>query len=102
MAIATDINIDALKQIYSYHIHSDNEYFFSEKRSFFISLNTAIIEGQNNKEIIDDIPSTEIAWKILRFVRGMIFDWIIRDCCYDLEENGIKELSLYLKVFKIS
>lgn len=102
MAIGKDINFDAIKQIYTYHIHSDNDYFFSEKRSLFISLNEVIKEGQNNKELIDDFSSTEIAWKMLRFIRGIIFDWIIRNGCYDLEEIAINELSLYLKVFKIS
>ncbi len=97
-----NLNIDILKQIYTYHIHSDNEYFFSEKRSFFINLNTVIIEGQNNEKLRDDMSSKEITWKILRFVRGIIFDWLIHDGSYDLEETTIKELSLYLNVFKCS
>lgn len=98
--ISKNHNIDILKQIYTYHIHSDNEYFFSEKRIFFVSLNSVIIEGQNNKELRDDMSSKEITWKILRFVRGLIFDWLIHDGNYDLEYTTIKELSLYLNVFK--
>ncbi|WFD11866.1 TetR/AcrR family transcriptional regulator [Tepidibacter hydrothermalis] len=100
--IGENLNIDILKQIYTYHIHSDNEYFFSEKRSFFVSLNSVVIEGQNNTELRNDICSKEITWKILRFVRGIIFDWLIHDGNYDLEETTIKELSLYLDVFKCS
>lgn len=100
--IGKNLNIDILKQIYTYHIHSDNEYFFSEKRSLFVSLNAVIIEGQNNKEIRNDMSSKEITWKILRFIRGIIFDWLIHDGNYALEETTIKELSLYLNVFKCS
>jgi len=102
MNISKNLNIDILKQIYTYHIHSDNEYFFSEKRGFFVSLNAVIIEGQNNKKLRDDMSSKEITWKILRFVRGIIFDWLIHDGNYALEETTIKELSLYLNVFKCS
>jgi len=102
MNIGENLNIDILKQIYMYHIHSHNEYFFSEKRSFFVSLNGVILEGQNNKELRNDISSKEISWKILRFVRGIIFDWLIHDGKYALEETAIEELSLYLNVFNCS
>lgn len=93
-------NTDLVKELYIYQLHSDNNYFFSEERAFFIKLNLVVEEGQNNKEIRNDMLSKNITWRILRFMRGMIFDWLIHDGNYNYLETIINELSLYLNVFK--
>lgn len=93
-------NTNLVKELYIYQLHSDNNYFLSEERDFFIKVKSVVEEGQNNKEIRNDMLSKDITWRILRFSRGMIFDWLINHGNYDYFETIINEISLYLNVFK--
>ncbi|MCM1989479.1 TetR/AcrR family transcriptional regulator [Oceanirhabdus seepicola] len=93
-------NTNLVKELYIYQLHSENNYFLSEERDFFLQLNLVVEEGQNNQEIRNDLLSKDITWKILKFSRGMIFDWLIHHGNYNYIETNISELSLYLQVFK--
>lgn len=100
ITFASEQNIDISKVLYAHHINSYNTDFFSEERDFFLILNAIVAAGQDNGEIADFLLSEEITWKILRFSRGMIFDWLSRGADYDIVEVTLNDLSLYLNVFK--
>jgi len=93
----TDIKIT--KQLYSSQLFHDKPIFLSEDRDLYKILNQVIIEGQENKEITDSIDSRAITKNILRFSRGITFEWLIRDGTYDLEEVAINELERYLATY---
>lgn len=94
------LDIDIIKEIYKSHISLDSAFIHSEERYFYIILNEVIIKGQKNKEIVDSIPSKEIVRKILKFLRGEVFDWLIQDGSYDLEKSFMSEFSFYFNLFK--
>lgn len=99
MASIFHFKSDAIKQLYIYQIESDNKYFLSEDRKFFKELSKVVETGQLKDEIRKDIKYQDICWRILRFSRGIIFDWCLHDCSYDVIEFGVQEVSFYLQCF---
>ncbi|MBV7275626.1 TetR/AcrR family transcriptional regulator [Clostridium sp. PL3] len=91
---------DAIKQLYAYQLESDNKYFLSEDRKFFKQLNKVVEDAQLDGEIRKDISSHDISWRILRFSRGIIFDWCLHNCDYDIVTFGIQEIAFYLQCFR--
>ena len=100
MASTFHLKSDAIKQLYIYQIEYDNKYFLSEDRKLFKQLQKIVEAGQLNGEIRNDVNSHDISWRILRFSRGIIFDWILHNCSYDVIEFGIHETSFYIQSFK--
>lgn len=100
MAFIFHLKSDAIKQLYIYQIQSDNKYFLSEDRKFFKQLHKIVEDAQLNGEIRKDTSSNDISWRILRFSRGIISDWCLHNCEYDLVEFGIHETAFYLQLFK--
>jgi len=96
---ALNIDIKILREIYASYIYFDSEYLFSEDGYFLKALNTIVVDGQRNKEIIEDIPSEEVARKIYKLVRGEAFDWLVQDGGHDLEKAITEEISFYLRLF---
>lgn len=94
------VQSDAVKQLYSYQLESDNEYFLSEDRQFYIQLTKAIDEGKAKHEIRMDITTHDICWRLLRFSRGIIFDWCLHNCNYDVVAFGTEEITFYLESFR--
>ena len=41
----------------------------------------------------------KITRKILKFIRGEAYDWLIQDGSYDIEKNIVEEASFYLNLF---
>lgn len=90
---------DSIKQLYIYQLESDNKYFLSEDRKFFKQLHIIITDAQSQGEIREDISSHNICWRILRFSRGLIFDWCIHNGEYDVVDFGTQEIAFYLQCF---
>jgi len=91
---------DAVKQLYVYQLESDNKYFLSEDRKFFKQLYKIVEDAQSDGVIRKDISSHDISWRILRFSRGLIFDWCLHNCDYDIIEFGTQETRVYIQSFK--
>lgn len=89
----------AAKQLFVYQLQSDNQYFLSEDRAFHMQLFAVVEQGIAEKTIRDDMSAHDIGWRILRFSRGLLFDWCIHDCTYDLMNFGMKEMQIYLELF---
>lgn len=100
IAATFHLQSDAVKQLYIYQMQSDNKYFLSEDRKFFKQLDKIIENAQKDGEFRKDINSHDISWRILRFSRGIIFDWCIHNCDYDIVKFGIQEITFYLQSFK--
>lgn len=91
----------AAKQLFVYQLQSDNQYFLSEDRAFHKQLFAVVEQGIAEKTLRNDMSSHDIGWRILRFSRGLLFDWCIHDCTYDLMDFGMKEMRIYLELFCI-
>lgn len=100
MASIFHLKSDAIKQLYIYQLESDNKYFLSEDRKFFKQLYIIIATGQSLGEIRQDISCHDICWRVLRFSRGLVFDWCIHNGEYSIVDFGIKETAFYLESFK--
>jgi TetR/AcrR family transcriptional regulator, fatty acid metabolism regulator protein len=91
---------DAIKQLYIFQLSSDNQYFLSEDRKFHKQLCEIVDNGQKLGEIRSDMSSHDICWRILRFSRGLIFDWCLHDCKYDIMDFSENEMKIYLELFR--
>lgn len=91
---------DSIKQLYVYQLESDNNYFLSEDRKFYKQLHIIVADAQSQGKIREDISNHDICWRILRFSRGLIFDWCLHNCDYDIVEFGVQETAFYLHCFK--
>jgi len=100
MASTFHLKSDSIKQLYIYQIESDNKYFLSEDRKLFKQLHKIVEDAQLDGEIRNDVNSHDISWRILRFSRGIIFDWCLHNCDYDIMEFGIQETTFYLQSFR--
>jgi len=93
-------DIDITCKIYQSLIYSGGEYVISKERPLFKILKDIIIEGQEKKEICNDIAPEKITEYILIFLRGIIYDWCLHQGNYDLEEKINRAMSIFIKSFK--
>lgn len=100
MSFIFHIKSDAIKQLYVYQLEADNKYFLSEDRKFYKQLHIVVADAQHQGKIREDISSHDICWRILRFSRGLLFDWCLNNCNYDIVEFGVRETEFYLQCFK--
>lgn len=70
-----------------------------EKREIFFRLVDAVTKGQHVGDVRRDIEAHDLARKIMRFVRGIILDWCLYDCAYDLKRETREEILAYLRLF---
>lgn len=63
-----------------------------------------IEEGQEKNLIMNEYTSKEISIKILRFVRGILYDLVIRTKLIDLDtwkQESVEDINRYIKIFEI-
>ncbi|HML36849.1 MAG TPA: TetR/AcrR family transcriptional regulator [Bacillota bacterium] len=75
---------------------TSNTYLFSKDRFLYKKLLEQIIQVNPT-----DIPSEEIADRILRTSRGIIYDWCLHNGKYDVVETGVKEIDMILSHYGI-
>lgn len=100
MGSVVNFKSDAVKQLYVYQLESDNKYFLSEDRKFYKELFKIVDAAQANGEMRNDVSCHDICWRILRFSRGIIFDWCIHNCEYDIMTFGVQETIFFLEFFR--
>lgn len=96
--------INNTRQIYMAHIIYFDDYFFSWDRALTSIVLKLIEEGQEKKLIMNEYTSKEISIKILRFVRGILYDLIIRTKLIDLgtwKQESVEDINRYIKIFEI-
>lgn len=94
------VQSESVKQLYIYQLESDNQYFLSEDREFYEQLSIVVEDGIKKEELRSDVAVSVICWRILRFSRGIIFDWCLHNCSYDLIQFGLEEVAFYLESFR--
>lgn len=88
------------KYMFSNYLLSEDLSEIYEQSRIELCIEDAIKTGQLKGEFRDDLTSTKIAASIIRFVRGIIYDWLIRDGSYDVEALMREELERFLMIYK--
>lgn len=80
---------------------AENRYqAFIEEHGLFFRLVNAVMKAQYLGEVRRDIEPQDISRKILRLSAGLVFDWCLKDCSYDLDEMLEQELTFYLDLLR--
>lgn len=72
--------INFTKQLYNVK----NNLFAKENRPMQLILKEIIVDGQNKKELNDDISSNDLVQFLFICVRGLVYDWCLKDGSFDL------------------
>ena len=88
--------LDAISQLYN----SKNKLFIAKGRAMHVLLEKIINDGQDKKEIKKDLPAEEIADYLFIMARGTVYDWVLYDAGYDLEDKMVEYLKRLIVIFK--
>ncbi|HSQ90144.1 TetR/AcrR family transcriptional regulator [Romboutsia sp.] len=92
--------VDILKQVYKAQLYEGTEFFISDERKLSQILKNTIQCGQDNNEIIKEFTATQIKDQLLRFSRGILYDWCIHNGDYDLLNETYISINLLLNTMK--
>ncbi len=99
MLYAVDMGIDLIRQVYKAQIEFGTRFFVSAERSLPRILRALVIEGQASGELRSDLEADYIVAFILRFSRGTIYDWCLREGAYDLVAVASESSTRLVEVF---
>jgi len=91
--------VTLLTQLYKSQINEGNDYLFSKERVMPKVLVEIIKEGQQNGEIIEEYDADFIVKELMRFSRGIMYDWCAHAGQYDIVEDMYRSMCIYLKSF---
>lgn len=74
--------------------------FLNPDRYYIRLVKKIITEGQEKKEIRDDITVDELAHHVLLLERGIIMDWCVQDGKFSLGDFGTRNFELYIEFMK--
>ncbi len=97
---AEETGIDLIKQLYKSQIDNGTAFFISKDRSLPAILRDIVREGQINGELADEPSADYISRFLLRFSRGIIYDWCLHDGSYDLLEEGVEASRRVVAIFR--
>lgn len=92
---AADKGYDLMSQLYKSQIFNGSSFFISSSRVLPQGLKEIILEGQENKQLRQDVSAEFVARQLLRFSRGIIYDWCVHHGEYDL----VSEMEVAIRLF---
>ncbi|MBI9108485.1 MAG: TetR/AcrR family transcriptional regulator [Spirochaetales bacterium] len=98
---ADKLGIDVLIQAYKSQIQHGNDFFVSEGRSLPVILKEIIDRGKEKGDIRIDLSTDYITNFILRFSRGLLYDWCLHDGNYDIKESAHEAVKRLVELFRI-
>ena len=99
---ATAREIVTLKYLYSSYLFTKKSPFISKERGQYITIDAIIVSGQNENSITSEMHSNNITRNLIRFIRGIVFDWLILEGEYDIKSVLTEELERYLTLYKVN
>jgi len=99
MRYATGMGIDLIRQVYKSQLENGTRFFVSSERSLPRILKAVVAEGQASGQLRRDVDADYIAGYVLRFSRGTIYDWCLREGAYDLEAVATEACRRFLPAF---
>lgn len=74
--------------------------FQDQNRYYFRLVKQIITEGQQRKEIRDDMSAEELEHHVLVLEKGIILDWCVQNGAFSLGYFGTKNFELYIEFMK--
>jgi len=99
VSYAVETGLDLIRQVYKSQLENGTSFFISGERSLPSILRAIVVEGQAKGELRADLESDYITSYLLRFSRGMIYDWCLHSGGYDLLSAADEALSRTLAIF---
>jgi len=96
---AEETGLDLIRQVYKSQLENGTSFFISGERSLPSILRAVVVEGQERGELRPDLEADYITSYLLRFSRGMIYDWCLHSGGYDLVSAADEALSRTLAIF---
>lgn len=78
---------------------SESSSLWLEDRDIYYHVFNAALKGQYKGEVRKDLEAQAIARKLLRCLLGLIFDWCMHNCEYDIMKMVDEDFDLLLDVF---
>lgn len=100
MRYAVRTGIDMMRQVYKGQLENGTRFFVSPERSLPRILRGVVAEGQAAGELRSDLDTDYVVSFVLRFSRGTIYDWCLRDGAYDLEAVAAEACGRLVAVFE--
>ena len=96
--IGVDKQVQLLKSQLLQYKRGNDEYFVG--RPLEKLLTNLYEEGIRNGEFVQDYPASIVISHILHLYRGFLFDWCSRNATFNLVENTLNGIYLYLRSFR--
>ncbi len=100
MRYAVGMGLDLMRQVYKAQLEFGTRFFVSAERTLPRILREVVAEGQGSGELRSDLDADYVVSFILRFSRGTIYDWCLREGSYDLERTAAESCARLVAVFK--
>lgn len=97
---AESSSFEYVKEVYKSQIDSGNKFFISKDRPVFKLLKNYVEKAQAENKLKSNKTAEYITNFLLRFSRGMIYDWCLHDGSYNLESKTKEALTEILSIFK--
>lgn len=94
-----DAGIDFVTQLYKSQITEESEFLFSNNRVMPQMLTQILSSAQTEGKITNAYSADYIAQELMRFSRGVVYDWCLHKGNYSIEENIASSMSIYLNSF---
>jgi len=96
---ASELGVDLIRQVYKAQIENATRFFISPERGLPSVLRRIVAEEQAKGLLASDVSAEYVTEFVLRFTRGLIYDWCLRNGDYDLpaamEEASRRLLSVF-------
>ena len=93
--VAKEVGV-LIKAYYKLVLEMTDVSAFEPERLYYKSLRDIIVKCAEEGYINESYNYDEVTEYCLRFVRGLIFDWSVRDCSYDLQEKFEKDYAMFM------
>lgn len=100
MQYAVDMGIDLIRQVYKAQIEFGTRFFVSAERSLPRILRGIVSEGQARGELAMEPDADYVVAFVLRFSRGTIYDWCLREGSYDLVAVASEACARLVSIFE--
>ncbi len=97
---AKETGLDLIRQVYKSQLENGTRFFISAERSLPAILRELVVEGQSSGELRSDLDPGYVVDYLLRFSRGLIYDWCLREGAYDLEAAAREACGRLVPIFR--
>lgn len=99
-SLSESISFNYAKQIYISQLTLSGEEVTSPTRQIYQVAVAIFKAAQDNNQITDAFSPEALATKFLICIRGVTFDWCVQNASYNLTENGLSLIDIFVEGLK--